>query len=63
MYERAMAAFVKLLKRICVTKSLGALWSWFDASCICRIFPTERSHLSMALYIGRPKAAMGINFE
>ena len=56
-----MAAFVKLLKPKCVTKSWGAHQNLIDASRICCIFPTHRSHLSMAPYSGCPNAAMNIN--
>jgi hypothetical protein len=58
-----VAAFVKLLKRICVTKSWGALWNWIDAAYICRIFPTLRSPLSVTPDVGRPSAAMGENIS
>jgi len=56
-----VAAFEKLLKPKCVTKSWGALWNWFDAVEICRIFPTLLSPLSVTPDIGRPNTAKGIN--
>jgi hypothetical protein len=49
--------------KMCNEKLGGRGVNWFDAACICCIFPTLRSRLSVTHYIGRSNALMSIKFE